>query len=65
MFNMNIYYAGIGSRQTPDWCLKIFEELGAKLAEEGYILRSGHAEGSDMAFEKGCNKVNGRELLGN
>ena len=52
-------YAGIGARTTPIEILKEFEQIGEDLAREGYILRSGHAEGADSAFETGCDKVNG------
>jgi len=48
-----IYYAGIGSRETPkDVCAKM-TKLAKYLAERKYILRSGGAEGADLAFEKG------------
>jgi len=46
------FYSGIGSRNTP---VKILEQMGAialKLSDLGYILRSGHANGADLAFEK-------------
>lgn len=54
-----IIYAGIGSRETPPEVLDIFEKLGYWLAKRGVILRSGHADGADSAFEKGCVKANG------
>jgi len=50
-----IYYAGIGSRSTPDNVLGIMEKLGIVLAKKGFILRSGGADGADKAFEKGCD----------
>lgn len=53
------YYAGIGSRETPKEALNIFEIIGEYLANQGYTLRSGHAEGADQAFENGCDKVTG------
>ena len=53
-------YAGIGSRDTPDDVLDQFEYLGRWLGERGHILRSGHADGADSAFERGCAKVCGR-----
>lgn len=53
------YYAGIGSRETPSDVLTIFEKVGKFLAQKDFILRSGHAEGADKAFENGCDKVNG------
>ena len=45
---------GIGSRQTPDDILPLFEELGANARERDWWIRSGHAEGADYAFEKGA-----------
>lgn len=52
-------YAGIGSRETPQAVLDCFERLGYWLARKGYVLRSGHADGADSAFESGCLKANG------
>lgn len=46
-------YAGIGSRKTPKTILQIMHALGAHLASEGWTLRSGGADGADMAFEQG------------
>lgn len=47
-------YTGIGSRNTPPDILDIMFELAAKLASEGYVLRSGGAQGADDAFEQGA-----------
>ena len=55
---MNKIYAGIGSRETPVEILAIFEHLGFWLARKGYTLRSGHADGADMAFENGFHNAN-------
>lgn len=52
------FYAGIGSRQTPQSIQKVETDLARKLAEDGWILRSGHAVGSDRAFEAGASQVN-------
>lgn len=49
-------YTGIGSRKVPDLIYEIMMILGEELAAEGKELWSGHANGSDDAFEKGCNK---------
>jgi hypothetical protein len=46
------YYAGIGSRETPDDILISMSNTGRVLEEMGYILRSGAAIGADQAFEK-------------
>ena len=48
------YYTGIGSRQTPKDILKLMEDIAFKLAQKGYILRSGAAGGADTAFEDGA-----------
>ena len=42
-----VYYAGIGSRETPTEILNIFENIGFYLAKNNFILRSGHAGGAD------------------
>lgn len=51
------YYAGIGSRQTPQPVLNTMRRLAAKLAEHNFVLRSGGAEGADAAFEQGAKAV--------
>lgn len=48
------YYTGIGSRQTPINVCEYFTTLAYDLYLKGYILRSGHAEGADQAFEQGA-----------
>ena len=58
-----IYYAGIGSRSTPDNVLGIMEKLGIVLAKKGFILRSGGADGADKAFEKGCDLASGQKEI--
>lgn len=50
-------YAGIGSRKTPKDVLKNMTLLAKNLAYEGYVLRSGHADGADKAFEKGAKEA--------
>lgn len=47
------YYAGIGSRKTPDDILKMMTQIAEGLSRN-YILRSGGADGADSAFEKGA-----------
>lgn len=53
------YYAGIGSRDTPDHILNIMHHIGAYLATQGWTLRSGAANGADSSFEEGMKKGNG------
>lgn len=50
----SIYYAGIGSRNTPPDVLAIMTKLARRLDELGFVLRSGGAEGADSAFEDGA-----------
>lgn len=46
------YYAGVGSRKTPEDILTYFRFCGGRLKELGYTLRSGAAIGADSAFEE-------------
>lgn len=56
---MSGFYAGIGSRETPDYVQDYFNIVATFLASKEYVLRSGGAQGADKAFEVGCDKVNG------
>lgn len=47
------YYAGIGSRETPEEILEMMTKIAEGLSRN-YILRSGGADGADSAFEKGA-----------
>lgn len=51
---MSRYYAGIGSRRTPNSILSIMEGVAKMLVAKGFGLRSGGAEGADTAFERGA-----------
>ena len=57
------YYAGIGSRETPVEVCELFKNVAKYLASKDYILRSGHADGADIAFETGCDSVNGEKEI--
>ena len=57
------YYAGTGSRETPQDIQQLFEIVGEFLAKKYYVLRSGGAKGADKAFEKGCDKVNSNKEI--
>lgn len=48
------FYAGIGSRETPVNILNTMTKCANRLANRGYILRSGGAPGADFAFERGA-----------
>lgn len=52
-----VYYAGVGARKTPPEVLKLMQEVGALLAEDGMRLRSGGAIGADTAFYDGALEV--------
>lgn len=45
------YYAGIGSRETPESMRPIIKDIVTFLYREGYTLRSGGAPGADEMFE--------------
>lgn len=57
------YYAGIGSRLTPQSVQGIMVRIGHYLADQGWVLRSGGAEGADTAFERGCDEVHGHKEI--
>lgn len=47
-------YAGIGSRKVPKDLAQAMTKFAMALGKAGFTLRSGHADGSDMAFEQGA-----------
>lgn len=51
---MSKYYAGIGSRKTPQEILDLMVHIAKQLRHDGWILRSGGAQGADSAFELGA-----------
>ena len=53
-FSMTKYFAGIGSRKTPQNILELITTIAQVLATKGYTLRSGGADGADKAFESGA-----------
>lgn len=52
------YYTGVGSRSTPDDILGLMEQTARALSEDGWVLRSGGADGADTAFESGASQSN-------
>lgn len=52
----NKIYTGVGSRQTPDNQQQLLTNTAKKLDLYGFTLRSGHADGADLAFERGSKK---------
>ena len=53
-------YTGIGSRETPANVLTNMYNIAKEMSNAGYVLRSGHADGADTAFEQGCISVKGK-----
>lgn len=49
-----LIYAGVGSRETPQHIQDTMRTIAAELGARGWLLRSGHAEGADIAFEMGA-----------
>lgn len=49
-------YTGVGSRETPQDIYILMSKIAQKLSEMGYTLRSGGADGADLAFESGATK---------
>lgn len=47
-------YAGIGSRETPEAVCSVMSVMAGTLGRLGWVLRSGHAPGADIAFERGA-----------
>ncbi len=56
-------YCGIGSRETPIAIQFIMVHIARELAKRGWMLRSGGADGADMAFERGCDRVDGQKQI--
>lgn len=59
---MTLYWTGVGSRDTPTDVQEEMRALGRVLAAAGYILRSGGADGADLAFETGAREIPGARL---
>lgn len=57
------FYTGIGSRSTPIAELEIITRIAYFLETNGFILRSGGAEGADQAFEKGVSRPDMKRIL--
>lgn len=51
------YYAGIGSRETPNKVCHAMTVLAKHMAKQRYVLRSGGARGADTAFEEGAGRL--------
>jgi hypothetical protein len=62
-FPNNLIYTGVGSRETPPLILVLMHMVAQRLTEYHWVLRSGHAEGADRSFEKGCDNHQGRKEI--
>ena len=60
---MTIFYAGIGSRETPKEILDQMQQFAYQAANRGWVLRSGGANGADTAFEDGCDHAKGKKEI--
>lgn len=60
---MKRYYAGIGARKTPFPVLQFMEKVAEALEKQGWILRSGGAEGADSAFERGVKAMENKQIF--
>lgn len=60
---MTRYYTGIGSRSAPKEVLEYFYLIGYFLANKGFTLRSGGAQGADSYFEAGCDRSEGSKEI--
>jgi len=58
-----IYYTGVGARQTSVKYLAFMTQIAKYFAERGYTLRSGGANGADLAFEEGCDLSQGKKEI--
>lgn len=56
-------YSGIGSRQTPPHIIEQMKSIAKHLAQLNWLLRSGGADGADLAFEAGCDEVGGQKEI--
>jgi len=54
---MEIYYTGIGSRETPNDIRTKMSQAAKVMAGLGFILRSGGAGGADTAFYEGVKQA--------
>jgi hypothetical protein len=61
--NEKKYYTGVGSRKTPEEICFTMTEVASKLEGIGYVLRSGHAEKADDAFEKGVRQAEMKRIF--
>lgn len=54
---MRRIYSGVGSRKTPAAMLEKMRRIAVHLRDQGFMLRSGGADGADTAFEAGAGSA--------
>lgn len=57
------HYAGVGSRETPGTVLELMTLIASQLESEGWVLRSGGADGADTAFDLGVKSPENKEIF--
>ena len=57
-----MWYAGIGSRDTPSNLENIISKIARNLELAGFILRSGGADGADKMFSNGVVRAENKEI---
>lgn len=60
---MKKYFAGIGSRETPESLIPTIQGLSEKLISLGFVLRSGGADGADTFWENAYDKLGGEKEI--
>lgn len=56
-------FTGVGSRQTPTDIGLLMAAISRKLTQSGWTLRSGGADGADLAFESGADSPERQEIF--
>lgn len=56
-------YCGVGARDTPADVCDFMRGIASTLGQRQWLLRSGHADGADIAFEEGCMSVSGTKEI--
>jgi hypothetical protein len=59
----SLAYCGVGSRETPTDVCDFMRGIASTLAQRYWMLRSGHADGADIAFEEGCISAGGTKEI--
>lgn len=57
------WYAGIGARKAPDTAIRQLGGIAVWMADRGWGLRTGGAEGADQAFMYGADHAGGEKQV--